>query len=169
MQMKHELAQKVVRGEKTETRRPVKEGEDLIERNGLKTVLTKAGRIKWQVGREYTLCWGRGKPAYYLVNDTLIAPDKLMLELGYDSDSWHILKIRLLDIYCEDVREISHTSSIAEGFTNPLEFLGVWASFYDSEASYAFSKYTMYPYDYVNKRPTSLYLAYALKFEKVMP
>lgn len=58
--------QKILAGEKTQTRRIVKSGEELIHPGFGDTVLAVSqdylfGRNKWTVGHDYAVCPGRGK------------------------------------------------------------------------------------------------------------
>jgi hypothetical protein len=66
MNFSHTL-QQVLDGTKTQTRRPVKPGEYGVNSNGIVSVFTGKDRLKWQVGREYRICPGRGKSAVGLM------------------------------------------------------------------------------------------------------
>lgn len=98
MIFKPNLAQKVLKGEKTQTRRIVKPGEFW---DG-KTVCRPDGAIKWQVGQSYAIQPGRTKAA--------------------------IGRFKLLDIRRERVQDISEGDAIAEGFSSISEFFGVFES-----------------------------------------
>lgn len=104
MLFKPELAQKILRGEKTQTRRVVKPGEGLefhIAQNGgeLKAVYNNRG-LKWIVGQTYAIQPGRGKAA--------------------------IGRFRLLDIRQEIAKDISEADAIAEGVDRNC--VGNWQS-----------------------------------------
>lgn len=89
MQFKPDLAEKSVKGEKTQTRREVKPWEWLsVLPNGSKAVFHR-GRIKWQVGKTYAIQPGRGKAS--------------------------IGRFTLLDIRRERVGAITEADAIAEG------------------------------------------------------
>jgi hypothetical protein len=143
MLMKEDLAQLVIESVKTQTRRPIKAGERLIELDGVKTVMSADGkRIKYQVGREYSLQYGRGLPTrlwHENENDGLMSWDfyqdglaqhgKEFLEIA-KLMHWHPLRIKLLDVWAEDVRTITRPESEAEGFSCAEEFLVTWCDFY---------------------------------------
>lgn len=102
------LAEKVRKGEKTQTRRLIKPYERLVKIEGgtlpiIRIEIEKPNmptRIKWETGRRYANQPGRGKLA--------------------------ISHFRVLDIWFEDVRGISEDDAKAEGFESRLEFLGTW-------------------------------------------
>jgi hypothetical protein len=200
MLMKEDLAQLVIESVKTQTRRPIKAGERLIELDGVKTVMSADGkRIKYQVGREYSLQYGRGLPTrlwHENENDGLMSWDfyqdglaqhgKEFLEIA-KLMHWHPLRIKLLDVWAEDVREISYEDSKFEGFSGADEFLVTWANFYDAtlKASWEENYRAVlwignggegFASDIINfddwlitNRPDGLYQAWALKFEVVKP
>lgn len=90
MIFKPELAQKVLTGEKTQTRRIVKPGEWFsVLPNGSKAVFYEEGRLKWITGESYAIQPGRTKAA--------------------------IGRFKLLDIRRERVQDISESDAIAEG------------------------------------------------------
>lgn len=105
LQFKPELAEKIMAGKKTQTRRPFKQGDSLV--NGRLMRLTKSGktRTQWQEGHVYAVQPGRSKKGIGL--------------------------IKLTAMEFIDARHISHEDALAEGFTSRLEFLKVWAGFYD--------------------------------------
>lgn len=116
MNFKPELLAKVLAGEKTQTRRPPKVGDDfeyfLIDDytpdpRGIRKV-THNGRSKWEVGKDYAAAPGRGKH-----------------QRG---------RIMITRIRTEDVRYISHDDVLAEGFTTHADFFKVWCGFYDPKA-----------------------------------
>lgn len=173
MNFKAELLAKVLAGKKTQTRRPVKAGEcakDVWEHylkvdhplftqevGSILRVDDARGRTRYEFGKQYAVCPGRGKKGQGVV--------------------------RLIDIRFEDVRNISITDVCAEGFEYPGEFLKVWCGFYDKKARWEFDPQRM---DYwinsgkrrelvgwdtvleiINARPANLYRAWALTFELV--
>lgn len=174
MLFKKELAEKILTGEKTQTRRPVKAGEELVERDGLLTVLDAHGRMKMQVGRDYAVQYGRGKPCrWWHTKDYKLLPYEVYLEWvntieNYETElrlvGYKLMRIRVTDIRREDVRTINLHDSIAEGFFDHIGFLDVWARFYDKPA-------LKIPEWYLAKnlmtRPHELYQAWAYTFELV--
>jgi hypothetical protein len=101
--------EKVLRGEKTQTRRIVKPGEHFNEMGATTivtgsffrqmtfaddyhyAVITPAGRIKWEVGKTYAVQPGRGQPA--------------------------VGRIRITAIRKERIGDITEEDAIAEGFS----------------------------------------------------
>lgn len=184
MLFKLDLINKIISGDKTQTRRPIKEGETLTTIDGLKTVLTPKGRIKWQVGRDYAVQYGRGKPMCWIYkvigkNEYGLVPyDLYQKKRGHgDTDgdfymkAWYPLRLKLLDIRQEDVRNITKQDAGDEGFPihRPLiPFLEVWSGFYDRPALPIIRKaygQTPYAHKILLQRPDNLYQAYALTFE----
>lgn len=90
MQFRPELAQKILTGEKTMTRRIVKPGEYLYNpMPSVKMVISKNAAIKWITGQTYAIQPGRGMAA--------------------------IGRFKLLDIRREQVQDITLEDAIAEG------------------------------------------------------
>jgi hypothetical protein len=184
MLMKEELAQLVIEGKKTQTRRPSKPGETLAEINGLKTVLDARGHIKYQVGREYALQYGRGLPTrYWNQTEGIMSWDFYRAWLAKEGQKfheiaklmgWQPLKYKLLDVWHENVRTISYEDSLEEGFDSAIPFFRTWVGFYDNPALSAVDVYKHHSdfkivLSLLNARPAELYQAWALKFEVVKP
>ncbi|MBL8162442.1 MAG: hypothetical protein JNJ61_10690 [Anaerolineae bacterium] len=119
MQFKPELIERILAGEKTQTRRVVKPNERLIGfMPGTRFANCVAimrdqhpHSIKWQIGRDYSLQPGRGK-------------------IGVGT------RIRVTDLRLdEDVRQISEADARAEGFRNREEFLETWIAINDKSAN----------------------------------
>lgn len=147
--------QKVLSGEKTQTRRIVRPDDlpmfhtanslrfypDVY--SGYRGVRKTDGTYKWQVGKTYAVQPGRGKPA--------------------------VARIRLTVIRREDVRDISDPDIEAEGFDDFFDFFDVWTDMHD----HSFNKRYLYNadmgYEWDNyglaKRPAERYQAWALTFE----
>jgi hypothetical protein len=164
MNFKPELLAKVLNEEKTQTRRPIRGVDMAIDIHGtpgaldspdfwrlstIKTVLDEKGRVRYEVGKAYAVCPGRGK-----------------------SGQGHIV---LTQIRHEDVRDISADDVHAEGFTNRLDFLKVWCGFYDKAQAKHYEGVTLDDSSDVfaslllrlMQRPFELYEAWALTFELV--
>jgi hypothetical protein len=183
MLMKEELAKLVIEGVKTQTRRPIKSGESLVTIDGVTTVMAGNGkRIKYQVGREYSLQYGRGLPTrYWHKGEGLMDWEFYQDALAQEGENfhkisglmgWKPLKIKLLDICEEDVRTISEQDAICEGFEHPEDtarwgFIETWAGFYDKPIAKAMKSSEAFFMPLLNARPEKLYLAWALKFEVV--
>lgn len=106
MLFKPELIEKILKGEKTQTRRIKKPGERLTKYpDGRKVAVVGAlpdvtRHIKWVVGQTYAIQPGRGKEG--------------------------VARLRVLDIRVEVARDISESDAIAEGFSGVAEFLEVF-------------------------------------------
>lgn len=171
---KPELLQKILDADKTQTRRPAKDGEQLITLDGLKMVLSYSGRIKYQVGRDYACTYGRGKPtarwAYSEAgqNKLLLSWDEYCNWKDHPDfdEKYPLTRIRITDIRQQDVREISREDAIAEGFFDTLGFLETWCTFYDEMAlshDFWFEKFRL------AQRPDHLYNGFAYTFQLVEP
>jgi len=92
--------QKVLSGQKTQTRRLARENDSLwtveLEDKAQEKVLLRGDRRKWRTGRTYAVQPGRGRPA--------------------------VGRIRLLDIRYQHLGFISEAEARAEGFANLEEF-----------------------------------------------
>jgi hypothetical protein len=148
MQFKPELIEKILSGQKTQTRRPVKPGETLepYPLSALRTneewqlaVFLPSGQVKWGIGRTYAVCPGRGKK--------------------------QVARIRVLDRRREDVRNISEADAMAEGFSNDRLFLMTWCEFYDPRGLDILNQYSGESLGILTIRPDHLYDAWALTFE----
>lgn len=161
MIFKPELIEKIVRGEKFQTRRPVKDGEVLdMPLPGLKRVMQN-GRIKYGTGRDYAVVPGRGKPGVCWQPEL-----QVWRETGPDNrcdDESKMLRICVLDIRREDVRLISLEDAKAEGFENRIGFWETWCGFYDPSVAVnigtAFEAQVL-----LRRRPDELYQAWAYTF-----
>lgn len=189
MIFKDELIRKIVRGEKIQTRRPVKANE-VLSGDG-ETVFTRiAGnfRRKIEVGRDYAVVSGRGKPVVYwrfvrrgeLFTEHEIVPfeqyKKLEDQHGKTTVGWYLqlhgykpLRILVTGIRREDVRNISLDDAMAEGFDTRNEFWDVWCGFYDAPGLKIIAAHK--PHNVIvqagllQERPDELYQAWAYTFE----
>ena len=138
MQFKPELAEKILTGEKWQTRRLVKPSDKLGSTLEIGDTVYRNGRLHWRVGDTYAVQPGRGKPA--------------------------IARIKILRIRREDVRDISFEDAIAEGFSNALNFLRVWCSFYAPKGIDFIKMPVNEGVDYINDCPDPLYDAWVFDF-----
>ena len=172
MIFKEALAQLIGSGQKTQTRRPCHPGDMLASTGKFKTVFWEKGRRRYETGRDYAVQTARGGTVRAFYPDTKIL---IPLEEQASMESrWRTLNIKVLDIWMEDVRDISHEDAIAEGFGGgapKYEFLSTWTGFYDPPMM---SQIFNTEYDpntpnhcplFLWDRPKELYMAWALKFE----
>lgn len=134
--------QKVLDGTKTQTRRLVKPGEKLFQREhhlgGYKPLwVTKDSRLVYKVGATYAVQPGYGKPT---INYAALRTVEGTIRQVADESSGQFLqslaaplRIRIADIRREDVRKISYEDVKAEGFEQPYEFWLTWAKMHDSK------------------------------------
>ena len=176
MLFKEELLVEICKRNKTQTRRPIHPDETLSLVNGLKTVHTANGRIKWQVGRDYAAQYGRGLPTAFYQPEN----NKLMKWSFYDEllkckypvtqlfdQGYQHLRLLLTNIRIEDVRNISRHDAQQEGFTDfQIGFWNVWTTFYDSDANLTMQDTNCSQVRTLLKsRPDNLYLGWALTFK----
>src|SRR6185369_9483179 len=107
------LIERILNCEKTQTRRVAKSNEMLSYPDGIEAVQytrndADCWRTKWQVGKTYAICPGRGKHG--------------------------VARIEITAISRGDVRQISEADARAEGFTNREEFLTTWIAINDKRA-----------------------------------
>ena len=140
---------KILRGEKTQSRRLRKSTEQVVcDEQGNVIGVKVNGRWKWRVGQTRAIQPGRGKPS--------------------------VARIRITDIRREDARDISWQDALAEGYANEVDFWMVWTSMHDKEyvrglteenryASFVESVWVMG----LKQRPAERYQCWALTFELV--
>lgn len=155
--------QKVLSGEKTQTRRLAAPKPDGTSLAGCEMISFPMGRksvtrgsrddmrwnTKWQVGKTYAVQPGRGKKA--------------------------IARIRITDIRREDVREISDQDIWAEGFKDYVDFWSTWCNMHDSKVDVenlvdgwqGSSEIGESLYTYLTDRPADRYQAWVIEFELV--
>lgn len=176
MLFKEELIEKIIQRQKTQTRRPIQQGEKLCLVDGLKTVFTANGRVKWQVGRDYAVQYGRGLPTaiwepehtklmkWSFYEELLQAhyPMNNLFEMGYQH-----LRYTITNIRCEDVRNISKSDGLAEGFdSDKFGFWETWTDFYDTDTNKIIQTTEISQVRTVLKtRPLNIYLAWAITFK----
>lgn len=155
---------KVLSGEKTQTRRLVKPDQRHFKVWGHRTkkelaqtmqgiaqeMMMDKKRVIYQVGKTYAVQPNRGKTA-----------------MG---------RIKLLEIRQEDVRKITREDAIADGFTGEREFLEAWCTMYDpvmagweyilstGDSLIDYSSNSEW-WETVLSRPDNLYQAWVLTFE----
>lgn len=142
----------VLNGTKTQTRRLVKPGEYAITIPADRDV-PLAGRISavmddakqngviYAVGKDYAVQPGRTAKG--------------------------IARIRITDIRCEDVRNISDEDVKAEGFADHEEFFEVWCTMHDPAILPFYT--AMYRRGWLTPQPAYKYQAWVITFELVQP
>lgn len=188
MLFKPQLIDKICAGAKTQTRRPFRDGEYLKTVDGNLAWFTASGRIKYQVGKTYAVQPGRGLPTvrWHPATKVTITSDAFAMVLAHTgttlTEGFEPLRIRVLELFTEDVREISCEDALAEGFTKQSEFLATWCNFYDvhyvdclvmdKTVCWVDGQGNAYADDVVDfpewlmlNRPTAPYRGVAIKFE----
>jgi hypothetical protein len=142
MLFKSDLIEKIVKCEKTQTRRLIRGVELAIDAQGnpgaidspafnlmgdIQTVIGENGRKRFGVGEEYAIQPGRGKSGLRYGDLPMLTP------IPSDKTNDDLIRIRLTAIRSEDVREISLEDVQAEGFDQPYLFWLRWAEMYDSK------------------------------------
>lgn len=142
---------KVLSGEKTQTRRRVKPNHvcwaDSYDENGATEITdvrvvideSRPGRKIYEVGKTYAVQPARGKPA--------------------------VARIRITDIRREDVRNISDEDALAEGFGDRESFLELWVEMHDPSALLSYQ--ALYRDGAISAQPAERYDAWVLTFEFV--
>lgn len=155
MNFKEELLAKVLAGTKTQTRRPVKDGDEFCVDYSEGSYVVNSRRTRYHMYQEYAACPGRGKP-----------------QQGRIYIDW---------IKREDVRQISGDDIVAEGFTSAFDFFKVWSGFYDKPMAKMVdnlrARFDGGDPDELHRvlsgelwrRPHDLYQAWALTFRLVTP
>lgn len=195
MQFTPDRAIQIIEEKKTQTRRPVHEGdytwicgqhdEKTLHYSQVMSVTNGVHRVRFERGKTYAVQPGRGKPALFYMpgeftlsgKNEIITP--LRLSTSIDEAAAPVLqaRIRLLEIWREDVRNISLPDSHAEGFEDEFGFLIAWCGMYDPKETIWRDKKGVFV-DSVRltivdlrkqlaRRPKTLYMAWALRFELV--
>lgn len=148
---KDELKVAILKGCKTQTRRPIKPGETLCrfynEKCAEKSIVTTSNgkRRKHYVDQVNSVPYGYGKPtAWYNTESRVMLPfeqfPKYTLPSGepdytaLEHNNYARFQIKIFCIDREDVRDISRRNAIAEGFEDERGFWRVWCDFYDKTA-----------------------------------
>lgn len=127
MLFKPELIDKIVRGEKTQTRRLVKNGEvEGYPFNGNKRVRNlKTGRDKWFEGRSYAVQVKRGGRTVQWCPECKCKGREFVIHMGYcrSAPNEQDLRIKIKRIRHQKLNEINQRDAKAEGFANKAAFL----------------------------------------------
>jgi len=163
-----ETWEKVLAGTKTQTRRPARpsdyfrgdKGNGFSGQQYVSWVGTES-RVRYRVGQVLSVQPKRGQSAIKVVwfgNITVLASycDEINQQFAVP------LRIKILDIWREDVRNISAADVVAEGFETRDDFLRVWIKFYDNTRMMQSD-----PFFYLKDRPRDKYMAWCLSFERV--
>lgn len=160
---------KIINAKKTQTRRPLKADHRLIDG----VVYRGKRQTRWlYIGAEWCVHWKYGKPAtvWCPADDTFYKPNTKNEQRQFLSTGYQLLKIRVLNFWQEDVRDISHAHAVADGFGHCLGFWQTWCGFYDSSALTKYPVATMYDSQLrtvLRQRPDAKYNGWAIEFEVV--
>lgn len=158
--------EKVLSGEKTQTRRIVKPGDGFTTPLSLGVIGKDAGRMITTVpnystprpgfNNIYSVC--NGKRTVYQVNkDYAVQPGRTKSGVA---------RIQLTEIRREDVRNISDEDVAAEGFgIDKDDFLEVWCQMHDPGVLPYYT--AMYRRGWLESQPSERYQAWALTFRLV--
>lgn len=167
MLFKPDLIDKIVRREKTQTRRPYyPDKHDIVwsiaegKPPEIRAIFV-IGRRRWAVGRDYSVQPGRGKRGVWWDCEKREYFDGA--GTGVYPDGFKPLRIRITRIRIEDVRLISANDAIAEGFKDVWGFWATWCGFYDPKAVTLTN--ALIAFNGLHKRPDERYQAVALDFE----
>lgn len=162
---------KILNGEKTQTRRIVKPGHrehfsywsDGTHKQIAEIYECRDDRLIYCVGRTYAVQPGRGKQALWWYQHPTMGPlvwsDNAPQSLA---GTKHPLRIRILAIRREDVRNISNEDVRAEGYPHARDFLHAWCAMHDPSIERGTWGETK-----LMARPTERYDAWVLTFEMV--
>lgn len=186
MQFTPDRTIQIIEGKKTQTRRPVHEGdytwicgqhdEKTLHYSQVMSVTNGVHRVRFERGKTYAVQPGRGKPALFYMpgeftlsgKNEIITP--LRLSTSIDEAAAPVLqaRIRLLEIWREDVANISLDDAIAEGFDDRAGFWRAWIMMYDRVGRRAIVQDNDWrTATLIARTPITLRMAWALRFELV--
>ena len=154
---------KILRREKTQTRRIVKGHAPQYIEGAIQAVYLSQGCPPvYEVGRTYAVQPGRGKRSvWYCALNTTEGVDYHILTDGDDAPLYEAgakqLRIRILTIRRQDVREISEADARAEGYEYRSAFLRAWCQMHCKKA--------LTTEGTLQSRPAKFFQAWALTFE----
>jgi len=159
--------EKVVRGEKTQTRRIVKLEHRLMwgGTSDDNMQILRVSRLTisvYEVGKTYAVQPGRGKAGMHYGELPMLCP---IPEWATNADP---IRIRITAIRHEDVRQISEADAIAEGYDCIHDFWFTWIEIHDKSylETYRYAVDTDYLREYgFYVRPAERYQAWTLLFE----
>lgn len=180
MQYTLDRAIQIIHREKTETRRPVHEGETIAnvfkEIDGAyqwrKAVKRANGSIRYYVGQTHAVQPGRGKPVLQYNPQTLEILSNPVPDDVTDLRPFVQARIRILEIWRENVLNISEADAKAEGFKNKRGFWFAWIMMYDRVGRRQIVRHESWHEDLdmsamINRVPIVFRIAWGLRFELV--
>lgn len=137
MYFKPELITKILKGEKVQTRRIKKPGEQIFARRKARfdgEVRSANHRLKWAEKETYAVCPGRGEPVVWWTLDSFGQPCLFPGKVGPGGASVEYVKEKgfmplriLVDTIVEQwLPDITDLQAMAEGFANRDEFFEAW-------------------------------------------
>lgn len=142
--------EKVLTGEKTQTRRLVKPDQ------WIETVYYDAPQM-------YVYTGGSQRRCVYGTFHSVLYPKTYAVQPGRGQKA--VGRIRITHIRREDVRNISEEDARAEGFTDIDDFLETWCGMHDPSILPFFT--AMYRRGWLETQPASRYDAWVIAFELV--
>lgn len=130
--------------------------------------LIKAGewQPRWKVGKTYSVQRKQGEAALWTNHKGDCVTPRYADRIYYYSHKYRPIRIRIIDIRREDVREISNEDIRAEGFADYKGFMLTWISIHDKPAYRELTVTEVwYGGQYFDQRPASRYQAWVLAFE----
>lgn len=187
--------------QKTQTRRIINEGdytwicgETSEGKLHYSQICLKTGRSRYEVGKTYPVQVKRGTSTIQVARMNTVEGIDYHYPSVIEKDDcdlfWAVCRparIKILELWREDVRLISEANARAEGFDTPLDFLSCWVGmrdktccFYHATTDNPLKRWLMRDglHTYIpsgdsivtyrlQSRPLDLYLAWAIRYEMV--
>jgi len=169
----------IVNGDKTQTRRLAESRHFELQEDGKIVCVMHSGNswrhsVKWKVDNTYAVQPGRSEKGVTWIPNTMEWFTKAHLVNNVERTKAALglepLRLRILSIRREDVREISAVDVAAEGFECLSDWLLTWASLHDKTIQHQLLEATwldMHVPLWLWQRPNARYECWAITFEIV--